>query len=192
VFEVDLGGAVKRQIGGPGKNRGEYSKPVALAVEPQRDLYVVDGFLDKVIKYDREGRVLFEWGGSGTANGRFIGPRGIAVNPTGDTVYVVDAGNVRIQEFDIQGRFKRAWYDDRRMKGIADIAVGESGDVYLADESAGCVLKYDPAGVFVRQWKPDGGLSSRWRPVALVVSGDGIIHFSDTLRNCIGRIEDKD
>ena len=45
-----------------------------------------------------------KWGGVGTANGQFQSPRGIATDSAGN-VYVIDAGNDRIQKFTRSGGF---------------------------------------------------------------------------------------
>lgn len=52
-------------------------------------------------------RLIASWGEEGSAPGQFRDPTGIAV--AGDEVFVADARNGRIQVFDRNGRFKRAF-----------------------------------------------------------------------------------
>ncbi len=48
-------------------------------------------------------------GGKGTGAGQLEEPQGVAVNDTTGDVYVVDQGNNRIDEFEANGTFVRAW-----------------------------------------------------------------------------------
>src|SRR6476620_11670953 len=61
--------------------------------------------------------------GSGTTAtaGKFNTPAGVAVNQTSGTVYGVDRGNQRIQEFTGAGSFIRAW-------GFDVVATGEDNE----------------------------------------------------------------
>src|SRR6267142_1715309 len=47
---------------------------------------------------------ILKWGTSGSANGQFLTPRGMATDAAGN-VYVVDAGNNRVQKFGNNGNF---------------------------------------------------------------------------------------
>jgi hypothetical protein len=47
------------------------------------------------------------WGGPGDAEGQFLEPRDVAV--IGDTVFISDSGNRRVQAFDRAGTFRKAW-----------------------------------------------------------------------------------
>ena len=48
-------------------------------------------------------------GSAGTEAGKFENPAGIAVNNTTHNIYVADKGNNRIDEFEADGKFVRAW-----------------------------------------------------------------------------------
>jgi hypothetical protein len=71
---------------------------------------------------------IFDFGSAGTQGGQFNTPRGIAINSSGNggvplgTVYVVDFNNNRIQSFDSDGNFIRAW-------GYDVIQTGKPGDL---------------------------------------------------------------
>jgi hypothetical protein len=60
-------------------------------------------------------------GDKGTSGGELDDPMGVAVNQTSGHVYVMDRDNRRVQEFDLDGSFVRAW-------GWNVIRAGESGD----------------------------------------------------------------
>jgi tripartite motif-containing protein 71 len=114
-------------------------------------------------------------GSPGGLGGEFNVPHGVAVSPAGN-VYVVDgASNPRVQQFDSQGGFLRAWGKDVSsaipgtgaeictaaascktgvpggLDGEFDspqaIAVDSSGDIYVTDN--GRVQKFDSQGNFL-------------------------------------------
>jgi DNA-binding beta-propeller fold protein YncE len=95
-----------RRIGGP----EDYLRPVDVAASATGErIYVVDnGGIDsthhQIIVYDTEGYKLKTIGGRGSGPGEFNLPIQAAVAPDG-TLYVLDAGNFRVQAFDSQGSF---------------------------------------------------------------------------------------
>ena len=52
----------------------------------------------KVVKYDREGHLLYAWGGLGDYPGGFLNMHGASVDPDGN-LYIAEVGNGRIQKF---------------------------------------------------------------------------------------------
>ena len=72
--------------------------------------------------------------GEPALGGTFSGPRGVAVNQTTGDIYVVDAGNNRIQRFDSSSAFISAW-------GRDVIQSGKSGD--LGDAFEVCAIAAD-------------------------------------------------
>lgn len=108
VFRPD--GSFVRTIGSPGTRPGEISAVGALAAAPDGSILVADG-RNRIERFTADGRRITGWGGTGTEVGRFRfgGGRandagaggGLAVG--GDTVYVADSGNNRIQRFALDG-----------------------------------------------------------------------------------------
>jgi hypothetical protein len=88
-----------------------------------------------------------QWGSSGTGNGQFRDPYGIAVATTG-YVFVVDAENNRVQEFDPTGTYVTQWGSSGTGNGQfvipEGIAVNASGYVYVADSGNNRVQAFDP------------------------------------------------
>jgi len=138
---------------------------------------------------------VFDFGGApggpaGSLGGQFNTPRGIAINQSGSggvaagTVYVVDFNNNRIQSFDADGDFIRAWGHDVLTGGgtgfevceVADdckagieggaagqfnriaggIAVDQvTGDVFIVDRGNFRVQAFSATGGFLRVWGAD-------------------------------------
>ncbi len=92
-----------KQPGGFGALQTGYSKntfgPVAILVD-KHDRVWVSSLNDRVQLFTPEGKYLLGIGGTGKEPGQFVRPHGMAVDSKG-YLYVADAGNQRIQKFEI-------------------------------------------------------------------------------------------
>ena len=90
--------------GGDGK-RPKYS-PTNLAIAPNGDIYVGDGYGSSYInQYNSKAEYLCTFGGKGKEPGKVDCPHGIVLDPRGEPVLLVaDRANNRIQRFALDGR----------------------------------------------------------------------------------------
>jgi sugar lactone lactonase YvrE len=131
--------------------------PGGIAVDNEnRQLYVTDAEQDLVMVYDADPpyKLLRRMGKPGTkhastAEGEFAKPTNVAVDKEGN-VYVADTWNNRIQIFDADGEFIRAWGKNgdgpgyfARPKGIA---IDSDGHVWVADAVQDRVQVFTPEG----------------------------------------------
>lgn len=135
----------------------DWVRPTGVAVDPPGDrLCVVDtGGVEsdahRVLVYGAEGRLERSIGRRGDAPGEFNLPVDAAFAPDG-TLWVLDAGNFRVQAFDPQGRFVR-------MFGSAGNGFGQFGRPRgLAIDRAGLLYVSDASFANVQVFQPDGGL----------------------------------
>ncbi|HEX2033730.1 MAG TPA: peptidyl-alpha-hydroxyglycine alpha-amidating lyase family protein [Chloroflexota bacterium] len=111
--------------GGPPFNR-----PTNLAVAPNGELYVSDGYGNcKVHRFSATGELIQSWGEPGTGPGQFFLPHGIAVAADG-RVLVADRENDRIQIFTPDGQFLEQWTDVQRP---TNVAIDRHGQVYVSE-----------------------------------------------------------
>ncbi len=93
------------QPGGFGALKTPYARhtfgPIAVMVD-RHDRVWVSSLNDRVQAFTPEGRFLFGLGGTGKGPGQFARPHGMAVDSKG-FLYVADAGNQRIQKFEVPG-----------------------------------------------------------------------------------------
>jgi len=95
--------------GGPPFNR-----PTNLAVAPNGDLYVADGYGNaRVHQFSSDGELRRSWGEPGSGRGQFMIPHGITAHPDG-RVFVCDRENDRVQIFSPDGEFLEEWLDVQR------------------------------------------------------------------------------
>jgi DNA-binding beta-propeller fold protein YncE len=158
-------------------------RPAAAAVSGDT-LYVVDSDTDQVVMYALPGGKYK--GRFGAKSGGFFGgdeqalsgPRGIAV--LDGVVYVADTGNKRIQLFGVNGVFMHTLELSAKapaaggnelpykLKKAADIALDETGRLYVVDSDEDQVKVYDAHGVYLRSLENVGS------PVSLAVAEDGV------------------
>jgi streptogramin lyase len=75
---------------------------------PGGRLFISDGYGNaRILEYTAEGRRVRVWGSKGSGPGQFRIPHGIAND--GQTLYVADRENARIQRFDLEGRYLGEW-----------------------------------------------------------------------------------
>jgi DNA-binding beta-propeller fold protein YncE len=102
---------------------------------------------------------LFEFGATGIGDGEFIKRERFAVDSQ-DNLYVVDAGNQRVQKFDSDGNFISKWGKDGlgngEFKDPTDIALDSQDNVYVVDAETDSIQKFDSDGNFISRWGPMG------------------------------------
>jgi len=110
-----------------------FNHPTAVAVAPNGDIYVTDGYANsRVHRFDAAGRQLTSWGTPGSGPGQFRVPHGIWVSRS-ERVYVCDRDNFRVQVFDLDGRFLESWDDFFRPTSVF---VDADGTVIITDLSS--------------------------------------------------------
>jgi sugar lactone lactonase YvrE len=135
---------------------GTMKDPNGMAIDTEnRFIYVADTELDQVLVYDADTyKLLRRIGTTGkthtlTDPGDFSKPTNVAVDKDGN-LYVSDTMNDRVEVFDADGTFIRAWGkngdgpgDFARPKGIA---VDSDGHVWVADSMLNRLQVFTPDG----------------------------------------------
>lgn len=115
--------SIKR--GGPPFNR-----PTDVAVAPDGELYVCDGYGNaRVHRFKADGTLVQSWGEPGVGPGQFHLPHGIGVAPD-NRVFVTDRENDRIQIFSRDGQLLDMWTHVQRP---TDLAFDKDGRVYVSE-----------------------------------------------------------
>jgi DNA-binding beta-propeller fold protein YncE len=102
--------------------------------------------VNRIQKFDENGKFLMTWGSLGSGNGQFYNPTGMTVSFPQGNVYVADTGNGRIQEFTNDGKFINKWSINTPTGSNTniDIDVNSKGIIYLTDRTADQVLVISP------------------------------------------------
>jgi len=114
---------------------GPFTRPTRLAVAPDGDIYVSDGYGNcRIHRFAPDGQALrLSWGSPGTKPGAFNIPHSVDVDRQG-RVLVCDRENDRIQVFDQEGGFVEQWQDLHRPQAIAE---AKDGVLYVAEGAWG-------------------------------------------------------
>jgi DNA-binding beta-propeller fold protein YncE len=143
--------------------------------------------------------VEFVWSINGEPN-RFNTPTGLATDSKGN-LYVVDAGNARIQVFDPDGNFLRMWgtsgsdpgeFNFRRGDDnlIGDIAVDAEGNILVADNANQRIQKFDNAGKYLDEWGKAGMEDGQFRsPIGIALDEEGNIYVIDDSRDDVQKFD---
>jgi DNA-binding beta-propeller fold protein YncE len=170
--------------------RSEYTAWIAM--DDQGDLYVVNGHLsgspsnpNKVQVYNtNEGGdpETCSWGTYGSGPGEFMQAMGIAVSAAGD-VYVADASNLRVSEFDpdlsdCAATPNGGWVQDfgvghftGDLRGVAIDPVNDL--LYVVDAQAGRVEEFNLSGTWITQFGSLGTGPGQFQDGGRQVTVDG-------------------
>ena len=114
VIQVTPQGKVLKTLGTPGvpgNDESHFNKPTDMAITPQGDVYVSDGYVNsRVVHFDKDGNFVKQWGKPGTGPGEFNLVHAI-VRDTQGRLYIADRNNARVQVFDSNGKFLDQWTD---------------------------------------------------------------------------------
>src|SRR5262249_15944989 len=147
VFAFSPEGQLRFTFGTPGKpsdtgatsidyrtirrSAGPFNYPTNLAVAPNGDLYIADGYgNERIHRFSPDGKLLHSWGEPGSGIGQFHVPHGIAIDADG-TVYVADRENSRVVLFGPDGTPRGELHDVARP---CEVFIGrEEGLIYVAE-----------------------------------------------------------
>ncbi len=122
-------------------------------------------------------RSIYGFGPS--ANQRFSGVAHTAIAPDG-TIWASDGPHARVLGFNPDGSFKAVLQDPGNMVGPSGIAVGENGDVYVADYASSLIEVYaNGGGAALRRWQVRSPLQVAVRGSRVAVTAiDGVHIFT--------------
>lgn len=125
----------------------------------------------------------------------FKGPVGITVDAQ-ENIYVMDAGNSRVQKFDTAGNFLLMWgsegsgdgqfQNDTANRHSGRLAVDSQGNVYVLDTKNFRVQKFDTNGGYLAQWGTEGDGEGQFRETLdIAIDQQDNVYVSDLGNNTV-------
>jgi DNA-binding beta-propeller fold protein YncE len=149
----------------PGDDQDHFNGPTDVAVTPDGDIFVSDGYNNsRIVHFDSKGRFVKSWGSPGTAPGRFNLVHAIALDSKG-RLYVADRNNARVQVFNQDGTFIAQW---RNIIIPWGITVTSDDEIWICGSSPDHWRKNDtflglpPRDQLIMKFDPNGKLLQLW------------------------------
>lgn len=195
VFSLDGTRLTDREIGGTaGRNPGEFAF-VTDAVADRHGCYYIGeyGDSDRIQKFAPDGSFLTQWGGTGRDPEKFVRPQSLVVD--GDTLWIADSCNHRIQRYDISEdtpRWMETWGSAGTEPGQYhypyDLVVLDNGDLLICEYGNQRIQRVSPDGQPIAVWgSPGFEIGQLYQPWGLVVDSLDRMHVLDSNNHRVQR-----
>jgi DNA-binding beta-propeller fold protein YncE len=183
VMQFTLDGKLSRTLGTDGRGglgENEFNKPSDVAIAPNGDIYVSDGYGNsRAMRFGADGKFKQSWGKKGNGPGEFDLVHNIVIDKKG-RVYIADRENERVQIFDADGKFLEQWkhvgkpfglyIDDKMRVYITD---GESNSIYVVSEGGKVLSKFGKTGGGPGEFRMAHSITVDKKGNIYVAEGDG-------------------
>ncbi len=140
ILKFDGDGKLLLTLGTKGKagdnaSRELFNQPNHVAVAPNGDIYVSDGYVNaRVVHFTPDGEFVHVGGTMGKEPGQLQVPHGVALDSKG-RIIVNDSDNARVSVFDEAGKFVESWpYPSR-----GGLVIAPDDTIYVSDVNAGVI-----------------------------------------------------
>jgi sugar lactone lactonase YvrE len=153
VYKLNKDGKLLLTIGTSGQagewdekaGRHLFNQPNETAFDSHGNLYVVQGHgvgEPRVLKFDANGKFVKQWGSRGDGPGQFFAAHSIEIDAQ-DKLYIADRENMRIEQFDTDGKYLTEWKYNAMVCGIY---LHSDGHLYMTSGFDGEWAKLDTDG----------------------------------------------
>lgn len=173
-----------------GAGKGQFSKPRAISIDAEDNLYIVD-MTARIQVFDADGTFIRMWQMPEQANGR---PTGMTISSIDGNLMVADTHYYRILTYTPQGEL----LEQATLGGTMGLGEGEFGFVtdvvrdkdgnYFVSEYGEFdrIQKFSPDGEFLLQWGGHGDSPGHFmRPQHLALDDDGLLWVADACNHRI-------
>ncbi|MCC9656114.1 SMP-30/gluconolactonase/LRE family protein [Rhodopirellula sp. JC737] len=185
----------EEQIGGTsGDGPGEFAFVTDIAIDASGCRYIGEyGASDRIQRFAPDGQFMTQWGGTGREIQRFVRPQSLMVD--GDTLWIADACNHRVQRYDIsqtEPKWIGSWGHEGKQLGEFyypyGIDIDEDGTVLVCEYGNQRVQRLTPDGDPIASWgAPGHGPGQLYQPWGLVIDSKRRVHVLDSNNHRVQR-----
>lgn len=163
-------------------NKEVFERPVDVAVHENR-IFVCDIAKNQIIVLDKDsGKTVLLIGKGGSANGELYKPSHITVDAQGN-LFVTDAFNFRLQQFDSKGNFVKVFgFHGDQVGGMArpkGLAIDREGHLYNVDAASEQIQIFDDkAQILLFFGGPGVGPGNLYLPAGMHIDYDNVKFFN--------------
>ena len=188
--------------------------PICVAYVGVERIYVVDSNNNRIQVFELDGRFIRKWGSRGSGDGQFYCPWTCAIGYESSSekinvIYVMDRTNLKVQVFDMEGKFIRKWgnleFNNDKFNGSFDMCINKLGLIYITCRDSDRVMCYRSDCSYQRsnssadlikvklvtEWRPQDNLFSG--PSGIVVhdelNGSSVVYVVDSKNHCIKKLQ---
>ena len=185
VAKIDPEGNVISKWGCAGNADGLFNLPGSIAVNQSGHMFVADLWNYRIQSFDSDGKYISKWGSE-----HLFAIQNLASDSSGNLYVVSD----EVQKYDPHGKIICRWGStgsgDGQFQFPTAIAVGPSGNIYVADSDNSRVQKFTKDGNFLTKWGAKGTGDGQFdKPFFIAVDGSGNVWIADQLGNGTHRMQ---
>jgi DNA-binding beta-propeller fold protein YncE len=182
------------QFGGKGDKEYHFEKPEGIAVSPAGDIFVADYATGYIKKFDATYKWVKTFSNWGEAPGENMKPEFMSIYD--GLLYMAEAGNHRVNVFDMHGNFKFLFGGHGaapgQMNNPESAKVNSQGMVYVADLKNDRIQVFTKDGEFVKQWGQTGSGPGDFKvPAGIAIDKDDNVYVTE-IGNDRVQVFDKD
>lgn len=202
AFTPDGQPLLDQQIGGTsGSLPGQFAFVTDAVTDSDGCIYVGEyGDSDRIQKFDPDGRFVTQWGGTGREPERFLRPQSLVVD--GSTLWVADACNHRIQQYDIS-RDQPAAMTMFGVEGSQpgqfyypyDLTVAPDGTLFVCEYGNQRIQHVSATGAPIATWSdspvwgsPGHDVGQLYQPWGVVMDSRRRLHVLDSNNHRVQRL----
>ena len=181
---LDSEGRKIRSIGTQGKGRGQLQCPQGVAITSKETILVADRDNHRIQEFTMEGDCVSCVGTEGTGPLQFDRPCGITINKTTGQVFVVDAGNHRVQvlhpDLTFSHMFGSRGSSLWQFNYPIDLAIDSQGYVYVTDIYNHRVQQFTPEGQPVSSFGTKGSEPGQlYYPTGITLDDNDLVYVNN-------------
>jgi len=159
---------------------GMLKAPLGLTMNPQGEIFVIDGAQKAVCVFSTDGRQLHEF----RDQSRFRNPTDIAIDPATGRIYISDAVTHKITVYDKSGNhlfdIGRPGVVHGQFKAPSGLAFDNRNRLYVTDTDNARIQVFDPNGNYLKSiGESEGSRSSLTKPVDIALDHEGYLYVLD-------------